>query len=530
VPTDVLLGRLRLPTIYEGMSDDRGAAVEQVGRWVGLGTAAPRARSLRLPIHPTGAEATTVGDRKRRQALAMMSNDQLRSQGIPFTFAATTDVSGVLMIGGASVEEEEGGFTLGEYSLNLRDCYVIATPSTHREGRRQQTMVLWHASSTAYRDTRRTHVPPSGDFSNQGSLLPGLLYLPPGVSDPAATYGRPQELTYFRTPQGGVGTVAIMSEGDQVTVTYERAITPRDASDVVILDRRGATSPSLTVAGDLDPETVYGWEEVYGREQPLTSGDIPVIQNGLCRLRWLAANSAFVLEYFNVATSLYVEIGRVTLWDATSTTAATQLVTLRGASVVEWTPERGVIQANFTLGTSGGATKRYDCLITLQRGWIGPRIELYGKHYDASKPGAAVRVSMLNNAAMSYTTRSRPASVDSTVASPAAGDKGTFATIENWVAAYTAGVRPIYLGVQRQNVRFTVFSDTAAYGATRPAVAITAADGTTEEGYVSVNLGVSPVASLDVERRASGEGLDGASDHGGAMAYESRSVPEWVPR
>jgi hypothetical protein len=127
----------------------------------------------------------------------------------------------------------------------------------------------------------------------------------------------------------------------------------------------------------IDPQLNPGWEEVYGLEHPLTLSDVPVLSNSVARVRMEVGAVAAMTFAIDTATSvaagsggLWTEQGRVGL------TVNGQVVTtanLGTPSVAEWTPERAVVRVPLY----GLASARADLYISMQRGWSGPRFELY---------------------------------------------------------------------------------------------------------------------------------------------------------
>ncbi len=142
----------------------------------------------------------------------------------------------------------------------------------------------------------------------------------------------------------------------------------------------GAQNVSQSVQW-LDPQDQPGWEEVYGTEHPLNQSDVPVIGNSICRVRAeqgaMQAGSPVLAFAVDLAVGpagqggggwqeqgrWTFDIGGMPVW-----------AHLASVAVVEWTPDRGVVKVSLT-GLSGPA--RADLYITLQRGWSGPRFEVY---------------------------------------------------------------------------------------------------------------------------------------------------------
>lgn len=125
-------------------------------------------------------------------------------------------------------------------------------------------------------------------------------------------------------------------------------------------------------------------EEVFGPAQPLAPTDVPSVENGRCRVRF---DTTGALGPYNVpvgsgpisagfaidlnVNGLWGESGKVTLQRDGFFTVDD----VRYASVDECSPERAVIRV--VMGSKVVAASRETVLITLKRGWPGPRIEWY---------------------------------------------------------------------------------------------------------------------------------------------------------
>ncbi len=197
--------------------------------------------------------------------------------------------------------------------------------------------------------------------------------------------------------------VALVVSGAEATLYINgeskgtKAIVRGQASSTMLLGAQGsATDPfdgqelpftvflkALTADGlgfapaSIDPQE-YGWEEVYGPDYPLSSNDVPVIQNGITRVRYLTSPAlCFAIDQY-VAGEGWVERERVSPAFADSG----WITELTYAAVKEWTPERAVLFTRFA--TASGSV---DCYIILQRGWTGPRFEIYTRpSATATKP------------------------------------------------------------------------------------------------------------------------------------------------
>lgn len=164
---------------------------------------------------------------------------------------------------------------------------------------------------------------------------------------------------------------------DRVQATQTAAAAAYADGDVPGNLWAGAGGNSITIA---DPQAAYGWEEIYGPDYPYSwldgTYDVPVLHNGLCRVRYdatpVAAFGAAPLPRFHVDVwtgSAWVVQGAVYCMRS----AASQLPV--SARVQEYTPERAVVEV--VCQTTGDPYSRERTIITLQRGWTGPRFELY---------------------------------------------------------------------------------------------------------------------------------------------------------
>lgn len=253
-----------------------------------------------------------------------------------------------------------------------------------------------------------------------------------------------------------------------------------------------------------DPQDNLGWEEVYGSDYPYTPGDVPVLANGLCRVRWLAAYSAFAIDV-NIGGLGYQEQGRVVLYSDESGNVLTAHGNVSSAVLVEWSPERAVVRLTTSTIVSGQRV-RMDTFITLQRGWTGPRFECYpAAKADGTPRGAQIR----------YTSYWDPATYDSALWAGGAQLASVFAVsddptfvdgaglltfasgYEPWVAMVGDLPVSVYGAVQRYGVVSRIYNDTAAYNVARKAFGVSAEQtATAVRGYVSLHLGFGSIGRL----------------------------------
>jgi hypothetical protein len=144
-------------------------------------------------------------------------------------------------------------------------------------------------------------------------------------------------------------------------ITFDRDFTDIQKGNVRIFDRNRAPTPKYSASGDLDPKE-YGWVRAFGPTFQLSGGDVPVIDNGVCRVRWTDEGN-FEIDTLVPKQHKYKE--------------ATEKFSvghekLLGARVEEWTRERGVVKASFA-----SKTGRCDVHVSLQQGWEGPVFDIY---------------------------------------------------------------------------------------------------------------------------------------------------------
>lgn len=305
-----------------------------------------------------------------------------------------------------------------------------------------------------------------------------------------------------------------------------------------------------------NPET-WGWEQVLGPDQPLSVNDVPVIENGLCRLRWVHDQSALAVDSY-VEGHGYQEQGRVTVWRDWSSVrtqyVADGFATDLNAQVLEWTQDCAVVK--FTLGFAGTTADRVEVYLTLRAGDVGPRVEAY-----ASNPvlavGAAIRWSVNPGSALSLggggadlVTLLQSGTVGGMSHSDALA-WGSLAvtptpTAEPWMLLMrhdtpgdpTTGkvgasrLKSTVFLPTHQGYTFRGFADAVPYGAAYGSVLGLSVDGgaTTPIGYAGLQLGfVDGALVLDATawRNTSGTNsvqADGAA-FGGTALQETQTVP-----
>lgn len=238
------------------------------------------------------------------------------------------------------------------------------------------------------------------------------------------------------------------------------------------------------------------WEQIHGPGQPLVAG-VPLLENGLCRVRWEPTRGVLVVD-----DGTSVEAGRVAVF-----ASGGYATVLKGADVVECTPERTVVR----LGLATSGVTRGDCYVSLQRGWRGPRVECY-----AATPTGLVAPSLI----VSTTATAADPFVRSTGGGTitAGTDHGTWAGLEPWLHLAPALGLHLVLTAAREADRLLGVSGTQLYGgAARTAAEIRGQ----ADGYVGATIEPAATSAVATARR----GLAGQES-----LIDCRQVRELVSR
>lgn len=386
---DLRLGRISLPTILSPITEAVGDPLEDTAGGVAIASVRrSRQFTFDVPIYGPSSDPNwlATGQRLRRQVRALMDNAPAKDYGVYLLFSPDAEQNGWLKIGTGILVYADGGVSFASYKLTLEQAYRIASLRTHRPARRVEQA-----------DRRLSTTPDdylgmvySTDFANAypgspASVVPA--FLPVGVSD--VVVNRVGIVAPARAGRdGGVGMAVGQSDG--FVASFEMPEASVGLNDVVIFDRRGNLGPFGTggsydtPTGPANQQAAYGWEEIYGQNHPLSSQtDVPVLDNGLCRVRYDASN----LPGFRVDawSNGWVEQGKVTF--ARRDAVAASLDTLVSAQVEEWTPERAVALA--VMRSSADPASRELLYISLQRGWTGPRFEIYANPRANGTPAGA---------------------------------------------------------------------------------------------------------------------------------------------
>lgn len=374
---DLQLGRIRLPTLLDDLKESVGDQLEVIGGTVVPGERRARPIPLAIPVHKTGADARALGDRMRRQLRALLNNPAARLASLYLRFTPDPELSGWLLIDGGDLSYVDGGVSFSRYKLTLDNAYAAARQRSHLQARRIE--ISDKRLATTPRDTKGL-IYESTWATN--TVLP-ITWLPG-----AAGYQR-RGLPMTGTPLPaltalmGTGTpnqMQSVADGDIILMTGppdETLLQRAELGDVIVLDRQAQPATSISAARDLTPQASYGWEELYGPDQPISypagAPDI-VIQNGACRVTLTPSTGAINVE--RITSSGFAPACTVTAMRGASNTA----LQIRDASIVEWTPDSAVVKLAQDNTQVSGLTEdpiSAETYITLRRGWDAPRVETY---------------------------------------------------------------------------------------------------------------------------------------------------------
>ncbi len=516
----VTVGRLSLDD-PENFPESVGESVANVGATPVPGGRAGLTHSIALTSFPASSgDTATDRQRVRRQLRSLVNNLPYRLQGVYVAWTEDTERSGWYVPGKADFDVADiSGLVSAYWKLSLGELREVGKRRTHR--RATSVYIRSLLDGTVPRDyLKRVY---STNFSDQTPVA--LTHLPSTVTDYRFEDGSAiPTLTTARTGYGSSSLQAVIGGTNLQVVSYEQDEANRNLGDVVIYDRRGTLT--LTTTG---PTT--GWEEVYGPDWPLTSGDAPVLENSLARVSYDTSNTdGFVVERWIGST--WSHEGKVLV--KRITTGGTYDTTFVSADIMEWTPERGVVRA--VMSVSGDAASREEVYLTLQRGWTGPRVEVYPAKTSAganANAGIAFYASV-TPAGTSYARKEDDAGLQTATGttgfSNATLGSATGFNDENWLAFHPngggagAGTTQVNIAVVQSDVVAKTYSDTNAYGSTRNGVGV---EGGT--AYASIHIGFVTATGGTLNENSSTTRL-GSQDMAASILYDSRSVPTVVSR
>jgi hypothetical protein len=517
----VTFGRLEIDD-PEGFPESVGESVANVGATPVPGGRAGLTHSIDLTSFPAAA-GDTVTDRQRirRQLRSLVNNLPYRLQGVYVAWSEDTERSGWYVPGKADFDVADvSGLVSAFWKLKVGELREVGKRRTHRRATSIYLRSL--LGGTHPRDyLKRVY---STNFSDQTPVA--LTHLPSTVTDYRFEDGSPTPtLTTARTGYGGATLQAVVGGTNLQVVSYEQDEANRNLGDVVIYDRRGTLTLSTT-----GPTT--GWEEVYGPDWPLTASDAPVIENSLARVSYDTSNTdGFILERWG-GTS-WIHEGKILIErNAGAAGSGSYCDTFVSADVMEWTPERGVIRA--VMKVNADAASREEVYVTMQRGWTGPRFEVYPAPLSSGAVCGA-GIAFTSNPApggTSYARKEDDAGLQTTTGTP------TFASAvvgsasfndENWFAFHPgAGTTQVNMAVVQSAAQaWTYGGDTGAYGSARNVAAIEMGAGTTS--YVSAHFGLVTATAGTLNENDAATRL-GSQDLAAQVLYDSQSFPTIVSR
>jgi hypothetical protein len=467
----ITLGPLTLPTIKGEITEVLGDQLETIGAGVVPGERRPRALSLTIPVRGeyVDADRYEAGLRLRRQVRALLENAPARLQGLYLAWSVDPEQNGWLLVGGGDLKHGPGGgVTFADFTLELSDCYRVANRRTHRPARRFSA--LDRREETTARDI--LGVVYSSDFAAQTAIARhflgvNVMDVVRGALRAPATLGSAQS-----SRDGNLWYLDDAIDGE--IVDYEHDETDMNKAIVRLYDTHG------TLVED-------DWEPVYGPDQPVAG--VPVLDNAVCRAVPDPATGHVEVQSWDGAQ-----------WVTDATVKPEGSATALRARVVEWTTERAVV----CITSTAGATRR-ELYLTLQRGWTGPRFELYtADEAGTATATIAVHVKTAGDATYQRSTGGATAIVSGV-------SIGTFAAVEPWVALVGPGTdRGIGLAVLQaaMNLRGAILSGREGLAFESPA------------SYASVTVGLG--SRLGAVPRA--------EDLGATNLIDARTFPEVVAR
>ena len=433
-------------------------------------------------------------------AMRTNTHNQLRSllNNTPYCLTAplftwTDDPANSYMFCVPSTAQSEpygaAGMQFGLWQIKSFNLMQVGHVRTHR--RANEIYLRDRRLSTTPRDFRRTIY--STDFATMPVAWTPIVpaWVPPGSTD-IVTNNSSSGSTFGSVvpslPAGSVGSVSGIA--DLAVISYELSTTGLNQSDVVVYDRAGTITYPSTGA---DPN----WVEIYGPDYPYTRGDVPVITNGICRVSYDTANGSspgFIIES-NSWLSSFSNMSKVLIQGTLGGTRYT-FNSLVSAKVEEWTPERAVISCVMTTLTYSGLLPRATVYLTLQRGWSGPRIELYMPTVP-SYPAYPTATFAPYNTSAAYQSVLKVDSADASafvstagsVAWPTATLGASTFTGENWVSlVQSATPMAMNIGVVQSSASAATCTDLTAWGGTTAANSVSIAS-TINMNYLSTHVG-----------------------------------------
>lgn len=468
------------------------------------GTAVPAPRqALRHSVSLLTVNAVTATDTVaarltlRRQLRSLMNNSPYKIGGFYVVYSDDAENSGWYVPDMGQMVDLDGssGLATGMWKLENVVWRKVGTRRTHRRAVLTYTKDL--RTGLYPRDYYRQK------YSTDWSALTAApyIYLPPASTDPLVNdSGLPAVATAMPAGWDGSANALITSPGtvlDQTTFSFEEPEASQNLGGVIAYDRQGFVGPFGsgvydTPAGLINPQTAYGWDEVYGSDFPFTAADVPVIQNALCRCRYetLTARPGFKVDVWTGTT--WAEQGKMVLQHHNVSAGLSGFLdTLQSATVLEYTQHRAVIGAIFT--SSSDTTVRDRVVITLERGWTGPRFEVYPSPQTSGSVAGSKAWWQLPSNPTNSTLYTPGTVVEATAGEGITAFAGSSHTIgtENWCSLLLQGnaYNPSFAIVQAGLTATSASNGGIGYAGGNNTAIIDDASGNL--GYLSVQLGFS---------------------------------------
>jgi hypothetical protein len=284
---------------------------------------------------------------------------------------------------------------------------------------------------------------------------------------------------------------------------------------------------------------------VYGPDWPwywpnseTASPDTPVLENGYCRVRYDATNSpGWRIDAWTGAA--WTEQCKVCVGRITGGGAYDLETTLMSAVLEEYTPERAVMKV--VMLTTADSASREVIFITLQRGWTGPRFEVYPAPASAGVQAGAwllLQTPATDSDDSAFAIAAGGATNVSTALG--AGHTGLFSAVQivgtmsdngcAFLRSAAAGSGGLALAYQLsfatvQAASYAEVSNVAnAYGVSRNAFYIISA---ASAGYVSGQLAMLPVDAhqiMEAENMTLGTGTSSSADATASQALAASAT------
>jgi hypothetical protein len=419
------IGRMQID-VAETFTEQVGEAVQNVGI-----TPVPAARqgttqTVKIStFSPTANDPPAVYLANRRKIRSLLSNPAVQYRGIYISSDEDPEQNGWYVWQPTTIEDASSGVALAtgwfsiSFSLTKVGRYTNTRPAmiVHANDRTSGLYPADWRGNNYYTDfgLYRTYWVTGTTLSGQPSYfgpMPIAAFTPGNNPSNIAVIGA----TYVNVATLGAvansarlggsssdpGVLAVSVQDEQVVLAenYSGGMTfaNRILGDVVIANRNGDLTNSSTLELNAD------WEEVYGPDYPwdlngtftwsplnaTTYTDAPVMTNGLCRVSLVTVSGVSSLMLEGNYNGTWTEVGRIQLLVNDSSNHV--IDTFERCGVLEWRPDRGVIQIDMTASgfTGQGTGNAFQVVVILQRGWLGPRVELYASPLSGAVPPTAL--------------------------------------------------------------------------------------------------------------------------------------------